>query len=820
MASKTAADVFDSFGDAGRIIQVLFVQPGEYNSTDAAEDLIAAKATQDLPRLCIIIAGLDGGGGSAGRRRLSQTDPIYEALLEALNSVIAASFFPQDTELLVQGIHGLLLILPPGLGIVDDVFTSFANVTVSAAEHGLDAPVAQALLNAVDDFSTELTNPAADTSFSELQSLVLVIGRGLLKGVEPEAAAIGVGSVSTALLVDRVMRGHGAVMAAGNFSLTIAPGGGGAGEVDNVDVVAVGWAPQHFPASYHPDLLSGIFSIHVFSIYGSNASQVGHSDQPTILQTILQIPLLPSVQIPNGSFAACQSLYTNETWRAAVGDDTDSTRTIACHVATGSSGGNVTVALILQNWTVCNSTEFEEEVPSWGNDRVCTAFTECMSNEYELMPPTNTTDRNCSLTTVCNATSQVELVRPTNTTDRICVCNGNHWNDHARGCLPYHNTCSEHSISVRNETRSSDRLCACREGYWGDGFLCAPHRVCTSHEHEVYAPNSTTDRHCLRSDNCTSLEYEVTAPTLSSNRECEYLRNCTSYEYEANYPTAPSLHVETRLVDRQCRNITRCTGNATERAAPNASADRICNCGAGLWFDPLHSSCQAWTVCDANATEATAPGFMVDRSCGCNGDYFGSGVSCSLLTVCLAMQFESVPATLTADRSCAAYTACGARQELVPATPTTDRSCACVPGEYLDSIDGSCQPMSMCSYQFGQGQFEMAAPTLTSNRLCQSVAVCASTEYESVAPTPFSNRECLPISICSEDAQEITAASNVTNRVCSCSSAYFGDGRTPPLPCAATAFVAKTLPSPCVSTAFVAKTLPLPCDPQVQPVSC
>ena len=37
------------------------------------------------------------------------------------------------------------------------------------------------------------------------------------------------------------------------------------------------------------------------------------------------------------------------------------------------------------------------------------------------------------------------------------------------------------------------------------------------------------------------------------------------------------------------------------------------------------------------------------------------------------------------------------------------------------------------------------------------------------------------------------------------------EGKTLPLPCVSTAFVAKTLPLPCVSTAFATKTLPLPC---------
>ena len=39
--------------------------------------------------------------------------------------------------------------------------------------------------------------------------------------------------------------------------------------------------------------------------------------------------------------------------------------------------------------------------------------------------------------------------------------------------------------------------------------------------------------------------------------------------------------------------------------------------------------------------------------------------------------------------------------------------------------------------------------------------------------------------------------------------------KTLPVPCVPTAFVAKTLPVPCVPTAFVAKTVPLPCGPQM-----
>ena len=38
-------------------------------------------------------------------------------------------------------------------------------------------------------------------------------------------------------------------------------------------------------------------------------------------------------------------------------------------------------------------------------------------------------------------------------------------------------------------------------------------------------------------------------------------------------------------------------------------------------------------------------------------------------------------------------------------------------------------------------------------------------------------------------------------------------GKTVPVPCVPTAFVAKTVPVPCVPTAFVAKTVPVPCVP-------
>eukprot|EP01052_Picozoa_sp_SAG31_P001287 SAG31_NODE_43_length_31224_cov_10.112578_14_plen_4863_part_00 len=753
-AVVVAADIYDSFGDAERVLQTVFVQPGAYNTSLAVEDLVVATATQDLARICQIIKALLG---TNMRRRLAQTDPVYDHFLQALVSSTATAVFPQDVELLVQGVRNLLA-LSPGPDIVGGLFSLFANVTKISSEYPFDEAGTLAILQVLDEFADQAAIASGESNLAELRSLVLDVASGMLIGAEAEAPSESVETHSIALIVDRLDYQQESQMTATNFSMLANLAADSAGH-DYVDIAVVGWDTHHFATQYQ-DLVSGIFSVYIMN--QSHAQEL----TPPSVDVVIYIPFLDTAQLPSNSFAACRSLFSTTSWQTAVaGASSNATRSVAC--STNDSFASVTVALVPQPWRVCNASEFEAEAPSWGNDRQCDTYTVCTPDQYEAIPPSNSTDRNCSQVSVCNHTTEMELVRPTLTSDRICICDDTHWNNNGV-CTEYHNTCSELAYVVRNQTMVSDRHCACFEGYWGNGFVCSAWRVCDDHSFEIRPPNSTSDRVCSSRGSCSSLQFEISPPTATSDRVCEFLRNCSSNQYEANAATNIAL---LRLHDRECLNVTECTDAATELSPPTATSDRVCNCGSGSWYNGTSRSCHVWSECDPNAEEIAAPGFMADRSCRCRDSHYGGGLSCEPLTLCSDSEYENRSATLTSDRQCEAYTLCGMRMELVPATSTSDRSCACVRGDYLDSLS-TCRPIRNCS----SSQFEAMSPTLTSDRECEEIAVCTETEYEAAAPSQSSNRICIQISTCAAEARELVPPTNVSDRECSCGPEFYGDG--------------------------------------------
>ena len=109
------------------------------------------------------------------------------------------------------------------------------------------------------------------------------------------------------------------------------------------------------------------------------------------------------------------------------------------------------------------------------------------------------------------------------------------------------------------------------------------------------------------------------------------------------------------------------------------------------------------------------------------------GRTCHPFTICdAADEYESVSATITADRKCSALAVCdGEQYASVQATPTSNRACTNMT---------TCQPK----------EYEATAPSATSDRDCDVVRPpCDNNiEYESVSPTAVQNRECSTCSKC------------------------------------------------------------------------
>lgn len=64
------------------------------------------------------------------------------------------------------------------------------------------------------------------------------------------------------------------------------------------------------------------------------------------------------------------------------------------------------------------------------------------------------------------------------------------------------------------------------------------------------------------------------------------------------------------------------------------------------------------------------------------------------------------------------------------------------------------------------GQYEVAPPTDTSDRVCADLTVCLEDEYESTAPTGTSDRACTVLTTCTVDEYEDTAPTGTSDRSC------------------------------------------------------
>ena len=87
----------------------------------------------------------------------------------------------------------------------------------------------------------------------------------------------------------------------------------------------------------------------------------------------------------------------------------------------------------------------------------------------------------------------------------------------------------------------------------------------------------------------------------------------------------------------------------------------------------------------------------------------------------------------------------------------------CPTGSYTDQEGQSyCMNASYCS----DSQYELAAPTVTSDRACAALSVCSDSQYELAAPTVTSDRACAELSYCSDFQYELTEPTVTSDRVC------------------------------------------------------
>jgi hypothetical protein len=184
---------------------------------------------------------------------------------------------------------------------------------------------------------------------------------------------------------------------------------------------------------------------------------------------------------------------------------------------------------------------------------------------------------------------------------------------------------------------------------------------------------------------------------------------------------------------RSLVNLTGCVTDLryNDQPVPWASSDLFrtlsrnlragCDCGARL--------CGAADYCLAGVPgEACLP-----SSPNCTAVAEPAVQTCVPQRVCAAgLEFQTVAATGTSDRQCAALSVCNVSDsfEAVAATTTTDRVC---------------RNLTQCT---NGSTFAQALPTASSDRVCRNCTRCATGTYQQTACSPDQNTKCASCSVC------------------------------------------------------------------------
>jgi hypothetical protein len=370
----------------------------------------------------------------------------------------------------------------------------------------------------------------------------------------------------------------------------------------------------------------------------------------------------------------------------------------------------------------------------------CKPITLCTSGtNYETSAPTKDADRVCSpVSPACDGATHFESSPPSVSSNRVCTpltaCVGDEYIRVAHGvstdrtCTP-RDTCDSSTEYQNNADVMGD----------SDNRLCALLEVCGNSKYESTAPTPTSDRDCTTIQDCVQdISYEVAAPTATSDRDCSgVVTACSGTEFETDAPTL--------VANRVCAPITQCVGDEYISVAHSPTSDRTCTprdiCAATEYIsneDPLALDVDENRICTTRSK------------------------ACSLYN---PVKFQASAATPTRDVVCQDYTQCviGTNYESVAPTATTDRVCGhgVDQGDCAQTVDDTTGEIT--------GLYQSAAATLVANRVCSPIINCAAGKYQSVAPTATTNRQCghTVSGACDAlDEFESAAPTSLSDRVC------------------------------------------------------
>jgi len=202
--------------------------------------------------------------------------------------------------------------------------------------------------------------------------------------------------------------------------------------------------------------------------------------------------------------------------------------------------------------------------------------------------------------------------------------------------------------------------------------VCPP--ACPENTFQTAPCSIFSDRVCSSARECIfGLEFESAVPTLLNDRICTPLTSCEVDEFESVEPTLTS--------DRTCSPVTDCSGNEFVAARATLRSNTVC---------------ETISLCNSSQFEVSAPTTSSDRTC-------------RAATVCnFPSQFAASAATATTDTECAT------------SRPPCNSAIEFEARPLLPSANRVCQAIASCE----TAQFEVQAPSSTTNRVCNGCQRC------------------------------------------------------------------------------------------------
>ena len=192
---------------------------------------------------------------------------------------------------------------------------------------------------------------------------------------------------------------------------------------------------------------------------------------------------------------------------------------------------------------------------------------------------------------------------------------------------------------------------------------------------------------------------------------CAPRATCTAEQWECFVPA-------TAKENRECCNVTQCLATEYETTTPV----RFCSTSSEL-FGPASTSNTSNISNTTSSSSSSNASYVPKRVCK------PADRTCGVVTICSVAEYQTQPL----DRY---------KQQ--------NRACA---------------PIKTCA---DGTEFEISAPTATSNRRCMNIATqcVADEQYEQAAPDATSNRRCAPLSVCNTPSKthpfEPNASDNAT----------------------------------------------------------